>query len=85
MNRSTFLPLITSKRPYAHIDEVHKAGSVPLDLALLLSELGTPGSEDFMNSPMDAVAVIEKMCEVDPAQRYQHMDEILEDLSIMGE
>ena len=38
-----------------------------------------------MDSPMDAVAVIEKMCEVDPAVRYQSMDEILEDLSILGD
>ncbi len=81
----TFYELITSKRPYADIDEVIKSGSVPLDRALLLLELSTPGSEDFMDSPMDAVAVIAKMCEVDPAQRYKNMDEVLEDLSILGD
>lgn len=79
-----FYELITSKAPYADIAAVIKAGGeTPLDTTLLLAELSTPGSEDFMGSPQDAVAVIERMVKQDPAQRYQSIDEIIEDLAIL--
>jgi hypothetical protein len=81
-----FYQLITSELPYADIEAVIKSGEpTPLDRALLLSELGTPGSEDFMESPEDAVGVIERMTQQDPAARYQSVDEIIEDLAILAD
>lgn len=79
-----FYQLITSKAPYESIEDVMKAGGeTPLDRDLLLSELSTPGSEDFMGSPEDAVAVIERMTRQDPKARYQRVEEIVEDLAII--
>jgi tRNA A-37 threonylcarbamoyl transferase component Bud32 len=77
-----FYELITSQRPY---EDVEQAGKVPLDRKKLLSELATPGSEDFMDSPEDAASVIEKMCAIDPKERYKSMDEVAEDLSILAD
>jgi tRNA A-37 threonylcarbamoyl transferase component Bud32 len=79
-----FYELITSERPYEDVAEVIAAGRVPLDRKKLLQELATPGSEDFMDSPEDAADVIEKMCAIDPAERYKSMVEIFEDLAILG-
>lgn len=80
-----FYQLITSEVPYAHVDEALKVGRTPLDRELLLKELSTPGSEDFMDSPGDAADVIARMCAQDPAQRHTSLDEVLEDLSILAE
>ena len=38
-----------------------------------------------MESPEDAVGVITRMCHQDPARRYQSVDEVIEDLAIIGE
>lgn len=78
-----FYELITSKRPYESVEELQ--GEVPLDRDLLLAELSTPGSEDFMASPQDAVEVITRMCAYDREQRYPSLDGVLEDLSILRE
>ncbi len=79
-----FYQLITSKTPYEDIEQVIKAGGeTPLDRALLLKELSTPGSEDFMASPQDAADVIARMCQQDPAARYATLAEVLEDLSLL--
>jgi len=76
--------LITSQTPYDDIEAVVKSGEpTPLNHGLLLSELSTPGSEDFMAAPEDAAAVIERMCHQDPAQRYQTVAEVIEDLLIL--
>lgn len=81
-----FYQLITSTTPYDDIEKALKVpGDTPLDQALLLKELGTPGSEDFMKAPQDAAGVITKMTHRDPKARYQKMDEVLEDLSIIGD
>lgn len=76
-----FYELITSKQPYDHIEKV--GAETPLDRDLLMSELSTPGSEDFMGSPEDAVGVIERMTKQDPEARYQSIDEIIDDLAIL--
>lgn len=79
-----FYELITSQRPYEDIERVVAAGNeTPLDRDLLLAELSTPGSEDFMKSPEDAAGVIERMTRQDPAERYETIAEIIEDLSIL--
>jgi|GEM_PF-1083966 len=82
-----FHEFLTSSAPYASIQEIIDSGTgeTPLDRELLLSELSTPGSEDFMASPEDAIAVIERMTRQDPAERYQAMAEVIEDLSILGD
>lgn len=80
-----FYELITSKPPYEDIEKVLKLPETPLDRELLLRELSTPGSEDFMSSPKDAADVIAKMCARDPKARYQKLDEVLEDLAIIGD
>lgn len=79
-----FYELITSERPYEDVETVMKSGKVPLDRKKLIQEFATPSSEDFMDSPEDAAQVIEKMCAIDPAQRYKSMAEIGEDLSILA-
>ena len=58
-------------------------GQTPLDCELLMRELSTPGSEDFMASPQDAVDVIDRMTRQDPSERYQGIEEILIDLAIL--
>ncbi len=78
-----FYQLITSKTPYDDVEKL--AGETPLDRDLLHRELSTPGSEDFMAHPEDAAGVIEKMTRRDPAARYGSMDEIIEDLAIIGD
>lgn len=78
-----FYELITSKPPYQDAQKALDEPETPFDRELLLSELSTPGSEDFMGSPQDALAVIEKMLRRDPAQRYQTVAEVIEDLAIL--
>ncbi len=79
-----FYMLITSEAPYEDIEKVIESGEdTPLDMALLHSELATPGSEDFMASPDDAAGVIVRMTHQDPKKRYQTVDEVIEDLSIL--
>lgn len=81
-----FYELITSRPAYSNIQKVVKSDDeTPFDRDLLMSELSTPGSEDFMGSPEDAVAVIERMIKRDPAERYENLDEVIEDLSILGD
>lgn len=81
-----FYQIITSEVPYRSIADVMKSGGeTPLDRELLLRELSTPESEDFMESPEDAVSVISRMCRQDSAQRYQSVDEVIEDLAIIGD
>ena len=81
-----FHEFLTSTAPYAHIQDVIEAGTgTPIDRDLLMSELSTPGSEDFMASPADAVAVIDRMTRQNPDERYASMDEVIEDLSILGD
>ena len=80
-----FYELITSQRPYGSITDLRHGAETPLDRELLLSELGTSGSEDFMDSPGDAADVIVRMCRQDPTRRYESMDEVLEDLAILAE
>jgi hypothetical protein len=80
-----FYELITGAQPYAHVDQVRAAGAVPLDLDLLRRELSTPGCEDFMAHPQDAIDTIQKMCAFDPAARYATMDGVIEDLELIGD
>jgi hypothetical protein len=80
-----FYELITSRQPYTHIEAVIQAGAVPLDMDLLLHELSSPGSEDFMRSPADAAHIIKRMCAYDRSERYPNMDEVIEDLEIVGD
>ncbi|MBI5478833.1 MAG: hypothetical protein HY906_08260 [Deltaproteobacteria bacterium] len=61
------------------------AGALPLDLDLLRRELGTPGCEDFMAHPQDAIDTIQKMCAFAPAARYATMDGVIEDLELIGD
>jgi hypothetical protein len=84
--RDRLLELLTGRRPYDDVDAVIASrADPPLDRALLLAELGTPGSEDFMESPADAADVVLGMCRLDPAARHANMDEVIEDLAILGE
>lgn len=80
-----FYELITSARPVEHVDEVLARRGVPLDRDLLLRELSTPGSEDFMKHPTDAAETIARMCSFDPASRHSSMDAVLEDLELIGD
>ena len=77
--------LITSRQPYKHVDEVIKRKKVPLNLDFLMKEFATPGSEDFMAHPKDAVDTIARMCSFDPAERYTNMTGVIEDLQIIGD
>jgi len=76
-----FYELLTGEAPYPDVEAV--AGTTPLNRDLLMSELSTPGSEDFMASPQDAVDVIDRMTRQTPAERYRAIEEILEDLAIL--
>ena len=79
-----FYELITSRPAYSDIGKaIKESDTTPYDRDLLIRELSTPGSEDFMESPEDAVGVIEKMIERDPAKRYDKLDDIIEDLAIL--
>ncbi len=78
-----FYELLTSRRPYEEPEAI--ADETPLDRALLLAELSTPGSEDFMPSPEDAADVIARMCAQDPAKRPLRLAEVVEDLTILRE
>lgn len=80
-----FYEFVTGEPPYGHVNDILASKTVPLDEARLLKELGTPGSEDFMAHPKDAVAAIRKMCAFDPAQRYGDMKEIIDDLNLIGD
>jgi hypothetical protein len=80
-----FYELVTGAQPYRHVDEVLAARAVPLDLGRLRHELSTPGCEDFMAHPQDAIDTIQKMCAFDPAARYASMDGVIEDLELIGD
>lgn len=79
-----FYELITSRQPYADVSALDSKSETPLDRELLLSELSTSGSEDFMGSPKDAADVIARMCRRDPAERYESVDGVIEDLAILA-
>ena len=68
---------------FAEAAQFAEANETPWNRDLLMSELSTPGSEDFMKSPDDAAAVIRRMMEQDPRRRYQSMGEVCEDLAIL--
>ncbi len=79
-----FYQLITGETPYGDIQEVIDHGEgTPLNHDLLMHELSSPDSEDFMQSPEDAASVIRRMTRQDPNARYQSMEEVFEDLSIL--
>ena len=78
-----FYELLTGTLPYADVTTV--GGETPLDEELLLRELSTPGSEDFMASPADAVEVLERMTRQEASARYQGVEEVLEDLAILSD
>ncbi len=80
-----FYELVTGERPMPHVNYATKAGKVPFDLAKLRKELETPGSEDFMSNPGDVVETIQRMGAVNPAERPASMDEVLEDLELIGD
>ncbi len=73
------------QKPYQHIDEAFVMKRTPLNRELLMKEFATPGSEDFMKHPKDAVETIARMCSFDRAQRQQSMDEVIEDLELIGD
>lgn len=77
-----FYELLTGQRAYEDPDAVRD--ETPLDVDLLRKELATPGSEDFMSAPEDAIDVIRRMCARDPADRQERLEEILEDLEILA-
>jgi serine/threonine protein kinase len=79
-----FYELLLKELPFESVEDVIKAGEVPLDKDKLLAELGSPDSRDFMDSPQDAAGVIERMCAFDPADRYPDMTEVMEDLEILA-
>ncbi|MEM7203112.1 MAG: protein kinase [Planctomycetota bacterium] len=78
-----FYELITGRTPYTDIEQVRDRDETPLDEELVMSELADPGSQDFMKSPRDAIAVIRRMTNRDPRRRYQRMAEVAEDLAIL--
>lgn len=80
-----FYELITGRVPYEHVDAVLAKRAVPLDLALLKSELATPGSEDFMQHPEDAIATIASMCAFEPSGRPRTMNDVIEELELIGD
>jgi len=79
-----FYELLAGKRAYEDIQDVLMREKVPLDLALLEAELSRKSSKGFMKAPKDVAAVIGRMCRLDPKERYPGMDEVIEDLAIIG-
>jgi len=49
-----------------------------LDLKVVADALGKRG-KGFMNAPKDVGAVIERMCRLDPAGRYQKLEDVVDD------
>jgi serine/threonine protein kinase len=80
-----FYALITHTPPAFDVETVIDTQTQPIDPEPLLHELSTPGSQDFMEAPLDAVDIIHKMCALNPNDRYASMDSVLEDLSIVGD
>jgi serine/threonine protein kinase len=80
-----FYELITHTPPCFDVETVMDRQLQPIDHESLLHALSTPGSWDFMESPVDAVDIVRKMCALDPKKRYATMDGVLEDLSIVGD
>jgi tRNA A-37 threonylcarbamoyl transferase component Bud32 len=80
-----FYALITHTPPAFDVETVIDTQTQPIDPERLLHELSTPGSQDFMEAPLDAVDIIHKMCALNPNDRYASMDSVLEDLSIVGD
>jgi len=80
-----FYELIVGERPYGHVDQAVRAKSVSMDLDALRREFATPGCEDFMKHPDEAVDVIRRMCAFDPKERYASMDGVIEDLELIGD
>lgn len=78
-----FYELITGRTPESD-GKASGSNGAGFDRELLLSELSTPGSEDFMASPKDAVEVIERMCRRDARERYEGVDGVIEDLAILA-
>lgn len=80
-----FYELIVGEKPYKHVDAIVRERRVSLNVDKLMKEFATPGSEDFMAHPKDAVDTIQKMCAFDPKDRYASMDGIIEDLELIGD
>ncbi|MCA8960408.1 MAG: protein kinase [Planctomycetes bacterium] len=77
-----FHELLTGKRPYASIDDIVDLREVSLDRVGLGEALTRSGYHESVN---DVVGVIERMTRFDPAERYERMDEVIDDLSIIGD
>jgi hypothetical protein len=80
-----FYELITGVKPYEHVQDVIARKEAPLDLDVLRAEFETRGSEDFMAHPQDAIDTILKMCSFEASERHQSMDEVIEDLELIGD
>jgi tRNA A-37 threonylcarbamoyl transferase component Bud32 len=80
-----FFELIAGVAPYRHIDEAFVMKRTPLNRELLMKEFATPGSEDFMKHPKDAIDTIVRMCSFDPKERHQAMGEVIDDLELIGD
>ena len=77
-----FYELITGERPY---EDPREARSPPVDRDRLVAALAQAQGGRILRSPQDAAEVIERMCRIDPRQRYEGVDGVIEDLAILSD
>lgn len=80
-----FYELVTGERPIEDVEDAIARGRVPLDHGRLVEALTRTEKDDNKDAPEDAATVIEKMCALDPGERYQRVGAVVEDLAIIGE
>lgn len=78
-----FYQLITGQPPRHDVEAVLAGQGAAIDVDLLYDNLSRADSSDFMEDPLGATEVIERMCAPERAARYQTLEEVLNDLAIV--
>jgi serine/threonine protein kinase len=79
-----FYELVTGKHPFEDVAEVIEGGAVPVSTGSIRSAMAVPGGADPAARPKDVKEVIARMCAFQRDARYGSMDQVMEDLALLG-
>jgi hypothetical protein len=79
------VPLIVFRLTRPSPRTVRRTSCAALDNAHVAKAIEAAGPSGFAKSPEDVASVIARMCHPEPGERYQRMEEVKDDLAIIGQ
>ncbi|MHC4821477.1 MAG: serine/threonine-protein kinase, partial [Planctomycetota bacterium] len=79
-----FYELVTGKHPYEDVEEVIEKEDVALSTGSLQRAIQVPGAVAPDAQPRDVKEVIARMCAFQRDLRYESMDQVMDDLVLLG-